>query len=1503
MRTFPTVPSTRNSVTAEDMRKAATAFTESLPEWINGASAADIYKLRVLIASHRASQIAVAGATKAAVPLQTFAQSKFSEALAGMLPSGRTLNELQWRRKIRKPVGHSVPYLEDSFDVHPALSRLMQNFAEDDIPFSDSGLVVQVDDEGVIGNTAQLIETCRQLDVGKQYQALLDEHFTQNKALLVADKLAGFRLAVHVAFLKGKIDDDVRAALEHYAESLSGTATEPRLTAYPGLMSMLEVLVHEALIIQLKNADGKSAGVVTYMPGDADNPLRWHSSTRELQAEMVSALQHQGYQRELLQLIALDARNAFFQQLQLRLMDEVPDLQIEGTTGHGTVFTRWVDEQVERVRADARMLLVPTADADAEASRKRLDDWKSLGWGLVGLAGFFIPAVGAVLLGALLKDVCAQVFEGVTDWAKGHDHEALQHALNVAQVVVATGAAVVAGAAVGRLVNRAMEDGLEAVTLDDDSQGLWNGDLSIYQRELPDDAVMGADGLYFKGDRRWLRVDEHYYEVHQPSENGAWRLLHPDRPHAYGPVLQRNAERLWLLPDDSPMNWEDPQQMLARLWPQQRPLDQHRAEQVLQAACSDVDELRGILVENRPLPANLRDTLRRFEADQRIERFFRSLAPGATGADDPVLLDWCEKRPGLAQLKAADRPGAILDQQIKLRHELFDHLTSVEPSSDPVVQVLQRDFPGLPTDYAIELACQVIGAEREEVELVQRLPLPVSNKARSLLQLARLNRAVQGVMLRNAYSDSSGELALGLLSRLGHWSFSRRLELRIGTAEGRLLAAINTQAAESDQITMVRIAGVFQLYDAQGLKLPEQSSVSDDFFQGIVTVLTDEQKTALGLGSEDQAGELRRQVVKLLPKGRQKLAEQLSWREELGWFNPGQRLEDGRVGYTLGGRVSQLREPGWRVRRRLGRLYQGDTPRQIDEHLNRILDAANPYAALIQEEQNYHMLDQCLETWISDGAGGEQAARRMLARRLLQAWRRQLPIDVQENAVRGFVLDLSGHRVTSLPRLDAAIDFHHITSLTMVNTPLQVAPDAFFSCFRHVRRLNMARNRLEALPIGIRHLRLLERLDLSYNGIRNGDRVSEALSSLTGLQDLNLSFNPSIRSLSLGRWGTSLRRLSLRLCGLLEWPAGLQECRLLRWIDLSSNNLTSVPAAIQAMPYSYRISILLDRNAIDASQLARLYERPAPVHPPAPQPAPALLSAKAVWVAGEHAQARGATWDRLFAVPESQELKTILGRLQQSSDYRNQAYRSELDVRVWTLLDAMAADTTLESDVHAHAMGSVTCADDVADRFSELHLLALVNNATRSAAETDQQQALLDLGQGLFRLTLLNEHVGRYIAEKAVSAPTLDAVEVSLYFRVALAEEMKLPSQPKSMLFGGIANVSEADLDAARACVRTRATVEAKAAFLSQQKFWIEWLKKQRPEEFTPVEDQFQETMNQLFERRAEMTFPQFKEQSDEVGAKLEYVKNRLVILLTTPMLTPDADPILPAGDQTGHPD
>ena len=71
--------------------------------------------------------------------------------------------------------------------------------------------------------------------------------------------------------------------------------------------------------------------------------------------------------------------------------------------------------------------------------------------------------------------------------------------------------------------------------------------------------------------------------------------------------------------------------MLDTLWPMPEPLDAEHAEQILRIAVMDQTQLRALLVENRPLPVQLRSTLRRFEAHGRIEAFFdhRSPAPRA----------------------------------------------------------------------------------------------------------------------------------------------------------------------------------------------------------------------------------------------------------------------------------------------------------------------------------------------------------------------------------------------------------------------------------------------------------------------------------------------------------------------------------------------------------------------------------------------------------------------------------------------------------------------------------------------------------------------------------------------------------------------------------------------------------------------------------------------------------------------------------------------------------
>lgn len=218
--------------------------------------------------------------------------------------------------------------MEDAYRVEPGLQRLMQGFAEGATPLRAAGwrcAVLTI----ISGDLTTFIKRCRTLDVGAQYQTLLKDTFRHNAALLINDKQAGFLLAVHVAYLKNIIDGDVKAALEH---ATIGT-TDAKITAYPGLLSMLGTLVHDALFVQLRGDDDSDKGVVVYIPSDRGEPLRWYGSKQDCVTAWVEKLRQKEALGALIQLIGVQDRSAFFSTLQLRLQDAQPDLGLKAVRG------------------------------------------------------------------------------------------------------------------------------------------------------------------------------------------------------------------------------------------------------------------------------------------------------------------------------------------------------------------------------------------------------------------------------------------------------------------------------------------------------------------------------------------------------------------------------------------------------------------------------------------------------------------------------------------------------------------------------------------------------------------------------------------------------------------------------------------------------------------------------------------------------------------------------------------------------------------------------------------------------------------------------------------------------------------------------------------------------------------------------------------------------------------------------------------------------------------
>ena len=279
---------------------------------------------------------------------------------------------------------------------------------------------------------------------------------------------------------------------------------------------------------------------------------------------------------------------------------------------------------------------------------------------------------------------------------------------------------------------------------------------------------------------------------------------------------------------------------------------------------------------------------------------------------------------------------------------------------------------------------------------------------------------------------------------------------------------------------------------------------------------------------------------------------------------------------------------------------------------------------------------------------------------------------------------------------------------------------------------------------------------------------------------------------------------------------------------------------------------------------------------------------------GQYERVRGALWDRLFANANSDGLRELLGRLQQSADYENALFREGLDNRVWELLEALNDDSDLLDTVLLQA-GDVTCADNVIERFSELYLQALVSKANRAGA--GQQSELLKLGKGMFRLTNLKDFINAYIIERRQAGGPVDEVEVNLFFQVELAERLGLPGVPKSMRFAGVAQVPPSKVSQARLYVLAAESQQALASYLSEQAFWSTWLEREHPQAFEEISTEFDTKGSALDSEQDTLTDQEYKERWEALAGTRTARLLQLKIFLTRNILEqPDKDIAVPAG-------
>ncbi|WP_085673004.1 MULTISPECIES: NEL-type E3 ubiquitin ligase domain-containing protein [unclassified Pseudomonas] len=1445
-------------------------IVEILPDWLKSAGAVPIKALRAAVANHLASRTTLTALLKHLQPLDRFAKARLGPAIEAKLQMPLDLDTVVWReerlrlnpRPFDPGLGVLPPDYEQVLVYQPLLQTLLQNFTDGESFFEGTAVIKQQPAEGssaqvLSSQIDDLVSLSRETDVGGAYLQHLDKVLTAELSTALANDLrTRLALVVEVAALRKQLHSSDLNMLRLLIQGKSARHAQGWVGAARALR-VLDCQVDGAMAFELIEPPRRQGdfpvgplrrvkGVIIYLPDDHERPLRRFADWDALNSALVRNMRGQVFKSAFTQRIALHERAGFLALLGKRMGDDEPDLQPSWLAEKDDVFTAMARRHTRRIREDARFLAVPTADVDRRASAERLAALEGVGLSLLDLAGLFVPAINAVLLGDLARQLLSQVYDGAEHWAHGHQHEALEHLVGLAESAVLLGTATFGVHA----LRSAFVDTLEPVTTESGLQRLWLNDLTPYRTAASDISLTERhDGLFSGDDQLWWHNQGVFYAVRQDSD-GTWRLLHQGGVERFGPRLRGNGERGWWLRYDRPLEWQGSSRLLTSLWPAARSLTAEQVEQILLVAGVDEAQLRQLLVESRRLPVGLRDTLRRFEVQAENEAFFQ---PSGAGQKYAERLTWCLDRLWLHEQAPDAQLAAISDAAQRLRQPMLDHFADAGLPDDPALAVIRRDFPGLPKAYALDLLKAASPQMRQRMVEDIRLPLALAQQARVLLLEARQVRMREALYLRGSYGPDMVRLVFALLRRQGLSAGQINLVLRERSASGAVQARLLPAFGDAPQtLDLVWKDGSFQLYDERGLASDLEVAEPQGLFEVLAATLSNTVLARLGGSGENLAGHIRTRMQALLPQDREGLLALLGWREARPLGASIQRLDDGRVGYPLGPVLSCLDSPGTILRRRVRSLYPGFSEAQVERFIHfLLLRRSSPFTTLLRQEMEYDALDRSLRAWARQGSAEQWRLRTLASDEIRRAWRLEGPRIVEDvegahgetEARWSTRLTLAASPLGDLPDIPAGTDFSHVTRLTLVNLRLTVVPSGFLENFASLRSLDLRFNELHALPQGLERLTDLRELNLAGNRLRLTQAQADVLAGLTELRHLNLSDNPiGAVTLRVGQLA-DLHALVVRSAGLQAMPEGLERCQQLTLVDLRNNQIEAFPPILLNSPVQRRQVMVLSGNPVAATLSAQLSRhRLTPIE----DAEPALSGSRwlATLDATEYA-ARSAQWDTLRATPGSDAFFGLLDELVESADFRAAAQATA--ERVWQVVGAAAGDERIRQDLFDIAADPRTCADSVAHCFSNLEVQMHVSQFTHNGAPAATSSERLQLAQRLFRLEKVNALARAVMDERYGNGQwrgTRDEeeVEVSLAYRTGLAERLNLLGQPRHMLFGTLAGVTQADLDKAYQQVLSAEATEERVVFISEREFWVAALRELHPEAFDAIDERFQQS-------------------------------------------------------------
>ncbi|WP_093219325.1 NEL-type E3 ubiquitin ligase domain-containing protein [Pseudomonas vancouverensis] len=661
---------------------------------------------------------------------------------------------------------------------------------------------------------AEFSALCRRLDLGKQYQDHLAGIFDApaNKARVREQMISAQKAAMEVRVHSARIRDEItQAGYETLLALLSGQSA-PTFNGHPVVCSQLEMFgasLGEIVIIgagtratqQLlkrgepwtallhlnplpflrKQLSANEERIIVYIPGAPLYPIKEYASFKAFEHDLRLNVRHAQYQRLLTGYAKHDEAGHFIATLKAALMtykwnanagsngryeqvyDDEANLRLKESFFATELFGELHTRHQQRMKANARLLVVPTADVDNEAFWARLKHFAGLGLDFLNVAAFFVPGLGEVMMAVAAVQLSVEVYEGIEAWQEGDSDEAWSHLESVAVNVAFIAALGAAGAAAGKApviqVSRWV-DGLVPVKLPNGEARLWKPDLAPYRSSffLDPHASPNALGQFKSDGRTFIKIDGHLHEKVFDSDAGQWRIRHPSNPDAYQPLMQHNGQGAWRHSLERPLEWDRPT-LLRRMGPQAEGFTDQELERIADVSGISDDALRKMHVDNLPMPPLLRDTLRQFQVDRQVNNLIRQMR-----SDQPLSDEYSHLLPFISEL-----PGWPHGRQM----EVFDGVKGSGPSTlygvagsavaEPI-QFSRNDVYG--ARFADRLLAQL--NEQEIVGLLGVEGARVNTLRGSVLreQFAELAQRKKSALFNRLYTaETSGDPGVQLFQR------------------------------------------------------------------------------------------------------------------------------------------------------------------------------------------------------------------------------------------------------------------------------------------------------------------------------------------------------------------------------------------------------------------------------------------------------------------------------------------------------------------------------------------------------------------------------------------------------------------------------------------------------------------------------------------------------------------------------------------------------------------